>query len=304
MFLADLFIGVVMWFKIQLIKEIFISSLFVLFGLLTIHLNILAQPKTNDEVIYNSLPQTVILSEQDINDTIKCFRTDDPKKAAKNFKEKMPPIVTDSKSRQNVYENLPEAVKKLKIENKKVIELVRKIISPVLSFYNRQAAYDILVIKHSTPFIFSDSGVFLVISSGLIERAASDDEIIGYTAHEVAHEFYSQTSIYTKHVLGIVMTDANDQALARKYWESLALIELKCDSFATLTLTQIGYNPISSIEGLERIARDFPKFIIGFHPSPNIRRKIVESIIPTEYFSVKPKFSEELEELKAILAKS
>lgn len=126
------------------------------------------------------------LSERDLSDTAASFKSDDSKAAVGNFKAEMPAAVTDVKTRSEILRQLPETVQKLKIEDSEPAEKLRKVIAPVLQLYGREKIYDIVIFRHATPIMFSDSGVVLVVSTGMIERAASDDELLGYTAHEVA----------------------------------------------------------------------------------------------------------------------
>jgi hypothetical protein len=292
-----------MLFKVQLAKKVFWGNISKsLVFLLIIQLISLAQEKSVDERIYKSLPAQVVLSEKDITETIQRFRRDNFKKAVERFVEKMPPVVSDVRFRQQVQEKLPGSIKKSRVDDQKIIDLTRKIILPVLTLYNREQVYEIWLVKHPMPFIFSDSGIFLVISTGLIERTVNNDELLGYTAHEIGHEHYYQTSIYTKQVLGLVIKNNEDQALARKYWESLAIIELKCDGFSALTLAQLGYNPLAVMEGLERIEIEFSQYLVGFHPRAIIRKKVVESILPSESLSIKTTLSADLKKLKEQIA--
>jgi hypothetical protein len=262
----------------------------------------LAQEKTAPETPAPSPPKTILLSEQDIADTINCFRTDDARKSIEILKAKMPHAVSDKKFREEVMQKLPAAVKQLKINDAEITEIFRKIIAPVLSLYEKDKSYNIIVFRHSTPVMFSDSGVALVVSTAMIKRAASDDELLGFAAHEVGHEYYGKASVYTKYILGFVTAETSDQALARKYWESLGLIELQCDGFSALTLAHLGYDPLAFIEGLERVERDFPEFAGGYHPPAEARRKLVEAIISPKTSPRKAQMSAELRKLKEMLA--
>src|SRR5207248_1884151 len=110
--------------------------------------------------------------------------------------------------------------------------------------------YDLILID-STPIMMSDSGVVLVVSTGMISAANSDDELLGYTAHEVAHEFFASYSIYSNHILRLIVDRGNEPILNRHVREVLAIIELQCDAFASLTLASQGYNPREFANGLD-----------------------------------------------------
>ena len=243
----------------------------------------------------------ISLSEKDIKETVSYFQTEDVNKSIFRFKNRMPDGVTDSKFRQSIYENLPPPVKNLRLDSPEILELLKRVISPVQELYGRDKVYDIIVFRHSTPVMFSDSGVVLVISTGMLERAESDDEILGYVAHEIGHEYFSKYSVYSKYLLKLIEEGGGETALKNKLSEILALIELECDALAGLTLAYLGYNPMAFIEAMERVGQDFPNHSAGFHPPTEIRRRLVEQIIPKKYLQFKSKTSTSLRELKNLL---
>lgn len=149
--------------------------------------------------------------------------------------------------------------------------------------------------------MFSDSGVVLVVSTGMITRAETDDELLGYVSHEVAHEYFARYSIYSKYLLKLISEAGSEVALKNKLAETLVLIELQCDAFAALTLAHLNYQTIAFIAGMERIGRDFPSHAIGFHPPDSTRRKIVEAIVPVKHLQIKANSSDKLKELKRLI---
>jgi Zn-dependent protease with chaperone function len=245
----------------------------------------------------------VRLSEQDLTETISFYKKLNQSNEAKIFQAKMPKPIVDEKTRRAILENLPPIVLKLKIENSELSANLKKLFNPVLKLYARESVYEIIVFKHPTPIMFSDSGVVIVVSTGIIKRAASDDELLGYLAHEVGHEYYAQYSIYSRHLLKLVAENGRETALSRKYLEAMALIELQCDGFAALTLSSLQYNSISFIEGFEKTAKDFPAHSYGNHPPDEQRRKLVEQIAPKSNLSIKPLTSAELIALKELIGK-
>lgn len=214
----------------------------------------------------------------------------------------MPKPILEEKIRKGVLENLPQAVLKLKIENAELTEKTKKLFEPILKFYGREKVYDVIVFKHPTPILFSDTGVVIVISTGMIQRAENDDEILGYLAHEVGHEYYAQYSIYSRHLIKLVSENGQEIALNRKYYEAMSLIELQCDAFAALTLNALQYNGLEFAKGLERTGKDFPNHSYGYHPPDLQRRNLVGQIVPKANLSIKPRVSNELKSLKKIIA--
>lgn len=243
----------------------------------------------------------VQLSESDVVDTIKCYRSDNPSDRVKVIQSRMPVILTDKKLRDDVMRKLPAVVQKLKIDDVGMTEKLREVVAPVLKLYNREKVYNIIIFKSKTPILFSDTGVVLVISTAMIERAESDDELLGYVAHEVAHEFFASYSIFSKHLLKLVIEGGKEEAIDRKLSQTLAIVELQCDAFAAATLAHLGYNPLSFIEGMEAVGRDFPAHGMGFHPPDATRRRTVEQVVSLKYLQLTPRTSDKLKELKRLI---
>lgn len=243
----------------------------------------------------------VNISEQDLNETVRFYKTTNPIDSVKVLQSKMPAVITDGKKRQEILQNLPETVRKLKVEDAEITEKFRSFVVPVLKLYGREKSYDIIIFRHKTPVMFSDTGVALVVSTGMIERAESDDELLGYVAHEVGHEYFAAYSIFSKHLLKLVLEGGKEEVLHRKIEETLAVVELQCDSFAALSLARLDYNPLAFIEGMERIGHDFPNHAVGFHPPDAARRKLVEQIVPVKNLQTKTRLSNRLKELKRLI---
>ena len=223
---------------------------------------------------------TPILEEKDIADTIASFKTEDAAKSMKVFRKNMPKPVLDTKIREGIIDQLPPYVAKLRIDNDSLIRKVKQLIAPVLSVYGREKIYDLIIVRHPTPLLMSDSGVVIVITTGMLNEVTNDDELLGLIAHEVGHEYFAQYSIYTRYLLQKVKESGNELALIRNLSRVLMLLELQCDAFASITLSDLGYDPLAFVDCLERIAKEFPDHSIAFHPSEDIRRKVVASLFP------------------------
>ncbi|HEV7642526.1 MAG TPA: M48 family metalloprotease [Pyrinomonadaceae bacterium] len=221
-----------------------------------------------------------ILDEKDISETIDSFRTAKASKSVETFKRDMPKPVLDSKVRQGIIDNLPPYVAKLKIENDSLTKKVKQLMDPILSLFGREKVYDLIIVHHPTPLMMSDTGVVVVITTGMLSEVINDDELVGLIAHEVGHEYFAQYSIYTRYLLQKVSDSGNETALKRNLTKILMLLELQCDAFAAITSFYLGYDSLAFVDCLERIAKKFPNHSIDFHPSEGIRRKIVEGIFP------------------------
>lgn len=249
------------------------------------------------QISYGRVP----LSEPNVADTIECYRSDDPFDRVKIFQLKMPSVITDKKLCDDVMRKIPAVVRKLKIEDDGPTEKLREVVAPVLKLYGREKAYDAIIFRHPTPILFSDTGVVPVISTGMFGRAESGNELLGYAAHEVAHEYFASYPILSKHLLKPVVESGKKEAIERKPSRTPAIVELQCDAFAAATLAHLGYNPLFFIEGMEDIGRDFPAYRVGFDPFNAVRRRTVEQVVPLKYLQSTPKTSNELKELKRLI---
>jgi hypothetical protein len=241
------------------------------------------------------------LSPQDISDVIASYRSVDPAASVKLLQQEMPLPVADEKFRASIMQHLPASLMRLQVNDDDLKEHVRNVLEPVLSLYGRLHVFEIVVIRHPIPLLMSDSGVALIITTGMIERATSDDELLGYVAHEIGHEFFATWSVPAKQLLHIASTNLNERAITRKMAEVLALIELDCDAFAALTLVALKRNPLAFIEGLERTGKDFPAYAGNNHPLDTSRRSVVSGILPTGALSISAQQSEAFKNLKTFL---
>lgn len=208
-----------------------------------------------------------------------------------SFRDKMPRPVIDKAFRTNIHQNLP---KYAFVGDPKLVETLQILLRPVLSFYGRAEIYDIVIIDDPIPMIMADSGVVLLITTGMLRRADNDDVLLGYAAHEVGHELFLKYSVCSQHLQSLV---ENETALTRRLNETLILIELECDAFAAITLDALGYNPLEFIKSIERDNRDYSKFMASLHPPDIQRRYVVEKLAK----QVKPRRSKAFLVLKQIL---
>jgi predicted Zn-dependent protease len=243
-------------------------------------LSVLVLAAAETDPAQERIASTPILDEKDIAETITSFKTADAAKSVEIFRKKMPRPVLDPTIREGIIDHLPPYVAKLQIDNDSLIRKVKQLIAPVLSVYGREKTYDLIIVQHPTPLLMSDSGVVIVITTGMLNEVTNDDELLGLIAHEVGHEYFAQYSIYTRYLLQKVKESGNEMALIRNLSRILMLLELQCDAFASTTLSDLGYDPLAFVDCLERIAKKFPDHSIAFHPSEDIRRRVVAGLFP------------------------
>lgn len=231
------------------------------------------------------------VSELDLTQTIAFY------KSTPDFRKRMPPPVTDNDFRKAIHRRLPSY---RRVTDPEIHERMMRVLDPVFFYYQRANAYDLIVIDSPTPIITSVSGVVLVISTSVIRRAESDDELLGYAAHEIAHEYFTEYSLSFKYVRRLLIKHDNEPVLNRRISELLAIIELQCDAFAAVTLSSLGYDSFEFIRGMERTLRDFHKDV-GNYPPGTQRRYLVEQLsLP----KTKPRQSDAFKELKRLVEKS
>lgn len=245
--------------------------------------------------------EAIRISQEDVAELTGYYRSDDPGKTVATWRQKMGPPVTDPTFRSSIWRSLPVEFTKLIINDPRLAAGARRVLDPVLSFYGRSRVYDVIVIDAPTPMMMADSGVVLMISIGMIERAQSDDELLGYAAHEIGHEFFVTYSVAANYLQSTIIKGGQEPVLARRAAELLAIIELQCDAFAALTLAALGHNPREFVKSIEQDNRDFPGYRTSAHPAEAERRKVVESVVPAAAFKVLPRQSKAFYHLKQML---
>lgn len=122
--------------------------------------------------------------------------------------------------------------------------------------------------------VMSDSGVVLVITSGTFLDVGSPDELLGFIAHEIGHEYFWVYWVYLKILTQKVNERNQEPVLLQGLTKLLAVIELQCDAFAAITLDFAGYDPVAFVDALERFAQKFKDHPMAWHPPESIRRKV------------------------------
>jgi hypothetical protein len=241
----------------------------------------------------------VELQADDLQATMAQYNDIDAKRLALKFKDRMPPPVTDPALRASVHQRLRKDLAGQSIEEGDLSRALGEVLKPVLSFYRRDDVYDIVVIDSPVPMILSDSGVVLLVSTGLLCRATSDDELLGYAAHEVGHEFLAVYSVHSQYLLDQARA-GNEQVLGRHLTEMLAIIEIECDMFAAATLTSLGWNPVEFLKSIEVDQLEFPKYRLN-HPPVAQRALAIKSISDKGALATKPHQSTAFSRLKRLL---
>jgi hypothetical protein len=187
------------------------------------------------------------------------------------------------------------------LNDPQVNALVAEVIRPVLALYRRENCFKLLVVEHKVPIAMNDSGVLLMITTGLIERATSDDEILGHVAHEVGHDLHWRRTARARQTLELYEHGTGTELLARRQREELAKIELECDAFSAVTLAAMGRNPRVFGQYLLAEAAEFPDNLADNMPPVEERARVIERVVPASVLSTPPRQSEAFKKLKALL---
>jgi phosphoribosylaminoimidazole (AIR) synthetase len=109
------------------------------------------------------------------------------------------------------------------------------------------------------------SAVLLMLSTVLIRRAVSDDEILGHVAPELGYDLYWRRTAQARRALELYRTQGVGTPLGQKQaLEELARIEFECDAFSAVTLASLGRHPLFFGHYLEATERSSEAAIYDF----------------------------------------
>lgn len=235
------------------------------------------------------------------------YHTDDPATRVKGWQREITHPSGNPKFREYQAERLKEweatEFAKYRLDDPQITSLVAEVIRPVLRLYRREDCFKLIIIDHSVPVAMNDSGVILMFSTGMLERATSDDDILGHTAHEVGHDLFWRRTAQARQILELHRDEGTGTTLiGRQALEELLKIELECDAFSAVTLAAMGRNPLPSARFLEAVGRDYPDYRRPDLPPAALRVKVIESVIPADAYRVMPQMTAAFKKLKALLA--
>jgi hypothetical protein len=233
------------------------------------------------------------------------YRSEDPAVSVRVWQTQMPRPSGNPKFREFQKERLDDWRKTefapYLLDDPQITALVLEIIRPVLTLYRRQDCFRLLVIEHKVPIAMNDSGVLLMVTTGLIERANSDDEILGHVAHELGHDLRWRRTARARLTLELYAHGTGTELLARQQREELAKIELECDAFSAVTLAAMGRNPRLFGQYLLAEAGEFPNNLADNMPPVVERARVIERVVPAAALTTPPRQSEAFKRLKVLL---
>lgn len=241
-----------------------------------------------------------------VSSVIAAYRTSAPAAQVKIWQEQITHPGRNPKYQEFLAERLREFEKTefapYWLDDPAIVALVSEVIGPALRLYRRQDCFKIIIIKHHLPVMMNDSGVLMMISTGLIERATSDDEILGHAAHEIGHDLFWRRTAHARQLIELYQSGKATKLQAREARADLAKIELECDAFSSLSLAMMGRNPVPFAQYLLDVERDFTDYLPEYLPAVADRAQVIKAVIPAEATSGVPQQSEAFRKLKALLA--
>jgi hypothetical protein len=241
-----------------------------------------------------------------VSSVIAAYRTSAPAAQVKIWQEQITHPGRNPKYQEFLAERLREFEKTefspYRLDDPEIVALVSEVIGPALRLYRRQDCFKIIVIKHHLPVMMNDSGVIMMVSTGLIARAMSDDEILGHAAHEIGHDLFWRRTAHARQLLELYQSGKATELQAKEAREDLAKIELECDAFSSLSLAVLGRNPILFGQYLLDVERDFTDYLPEYLPAVADRAQVIKVVIPTEAKRVAPQQSEAFRKLKVLLS--
>src|SRR5262249_25867500 len=148
-----------------------------------------------------------------------------------------------SEMRPPVYQSGPVLLneiikrKELTVISGERVERLKAALQPALAYHERDGKLPIFVVRSGQPKAYVAERAALIITTKLT-LIASDAELRGIVAHELAHEYF---------------WEERDRAFKERDESSLREIELFCDAVAAFTLKEIGDDPACYARALERM---------------------------------------------------
>jgi hypothetical protein len=210
--------------------------------------------------------------------------------------------------RKSLIQSFPSAWLSLRNSDPKLDKNIKTLLHPLLTLYGRD--YEIFLINTHKPVLLIDSGAVLVMGTGILSRARSDDELLGFIAHEIAHAQFAERSIAAKELYATLVgrKEANSDG-ASEALKELSRIEIECDAVAARTLSVMGMDPTQFIRSMERINQEFPEETsrgtemgVNWHPPSSMRLLVVEALVEGEALKRKPAVSKLLRSIQEALS--
>jgi predicted Zn-dependent protease len=138
------------------------------------------------------------------------------------------------------------------LEDARFTGFVWEIIAPVFKFSGKENVYRLLILKTVDPVAFVEDNCVVVLSTGLLMAANSEEAIAGVAAHEQAHGLFMEASGAARRRLEVAQQQGNAASEAQAL-ASINLIEYECDAVAAVQMSATGYNPLRYLDLLDGV---------------------------------------------------
>lgn len=123
------------------------------------------------------------------------------------------------------------------------VAALKQRLKPVLALHGRESELEIVVYDDDVPEAQSVPGAFIAFSTGLLDLARSDGELLGVAARELARDYFTLPSAYARYT--------GDDALARRQ-------ERNIDAVTIASLLELKQNPAEYKALLRRVHERTP----------------------------------------------
>lgn len=223
------------------------------------------------------------VNQSDLERTIAEYRSADASAKLLEIRRGMPFNRPDDRYREfqaRIISSMPAEYTAIRVQDAALEKAVRQLFMPVLKLYNREAAYVFVVLNHPTPLFEINSDAVVVLTTGFLRYVKSDDEALGFIAHDIAHRLFEKemAAANQTHESLEASGAANKAVAQRGHVLTMAQIELACDAVSAVTLAGSGYDPNAYARVLARIASDYKGVPVHGHPDISQRVKLVGAL--------------------------
>ncbi len=263
------------------------ATLLLFFSLL-VHAGIQAQEIEQQTKLSEGDAQAVLdsYSQRPVADTFAALRS------------MLPQPVRDAEFRHRVEAALPVEYKQFIVRDTALEQAVRQLFAPVMESLERERCYEIVILKHEVPLVMVDTDSVIVLTTGWLLYLKSDDEALGYVAHEVWHRLFERRMQKARQDYVLFSNTKGGQLQAQSSILEMARIELECDASAAVTLSALGYDATAFAGILERVTQDYGAGGVQGHPLTAQRANLIRKLA----ISAVPRVSQSLVNIRIMLA--
>lgn len=193
----------------------------------------------------------------------------------------------DNKDPAKVEQNIRKQFGDFVLEDENFVRRTREVIDPVFKFAGKDHLYRLVILKTVDPVAFVDDACVVVLSTGMLMAANSDDALSGLVAHEVAHSLFTERSRTARQQQQSAL-ERGQTAFVETALNAINEVEFECDAVATIILSSLAYNPRRFLElhsSTGNIGMVYQDGVGRFHsaqasPAQETRKQIILRLSP------------------------